>query len=58
LASGVTLLQVGRVDDAHAPALHLLEESAALHRAHEHYDLQRLDVGVIAWRFALGSQRS
>ena len=29
-----------------AAALHLLEEVAALDRAHEHHDLQRLDVGA------------
>ena len=39
-------LEVGGVDDAHATALHLLEEVAALDRAHEHDDFQRLDVGA------------
>ena len=46
LASGVTLCRSSGVDDAHAAALHLLEEGAALHRAHEHHDLHRLDVGA------------
>ena len=39
-------LQVVRLDDAHAAALHLLEEGSRLHRAHEHDHFHRLDVGA------------
>src|SRR5438034_160602 len=39
MLAGVHLLQVRGVADAHAPALHLLEEAATLHAAHEHDDL-------------------
>ena len=44
--AGVHAAQVVGVDDAHAAALHLLEEAAALHAAHEDDDLHRLDVGA------------
>ena len=46
VASGVTALQIVRLDDAHAAALHLLEEGAGFDRAHEEDDLDRLDVGA------------
>lgn len=48
LGSGVGRhrLQLARVDDANAAALHLLEEHAALDRPHEHDDLDRPDVGA------------
>ncbi len=40
-------LQLVRVDDAHAAALHLLEAArATCTAAHEHHDLDRLDVGA------------
>ena len=39
-------LQLVRVDDADAAALHLLEEHATLDGPHEHDDLDRLDVGA------------
>ncbi len=39
-------LEVVGVDDAHATALHLLEERAAFHRTHKHHDLHGLDVGA------------
>ena len=39
-------LQVGAVAHAHATAFHLLKEAAAFHAAHEHHNLDRLDVGA------------
>ena len=39
-------LEVVWVDDAHAAALHLLEEVAAPDRAHEQHALERLHVGA------------
>ena len=39
-------LQIVRLDDADAPALHLFEEGAGFDRAHEDDDLDRLDVGA------------
>ena len=44
--AGVHAAQVVVLDHAHAAALHLLEEAAALHAAHEDDDLHRLDVGA------------
>ncbi len=44
--AGVHRAQVGAFDDAHAPALHLLEEAAAFDAAQEDDDLDRLDVGA------------
>ena len=38
--------QIVRLDDADAPALHLLEEGAGFDRAHEDDDLDGLDVGA------------
>ena len=48
LALGVVgdRLELGVVDDPHAPAEHLLEVGPALHAAHEHQAFQRLDVGA------------
>ena len=39
-------LELGVGDDADAAAFHLLEEAAGFHRAHEHHDLERFDVGA------------
>ena len=39
-------LEVVRLDDADAAALHLLEVVAGFDRAHEQHDFQRLDVGA------------